>query len=599
MFANKLTSGRPICGLLLLAVCIAPARADKLSEPDVPVVSGNHRAYLSRLARRTVRDSALERGTYEPSYVPAALAARSGEVVVRLRQRGYLLATAAAGPAPVALATRDAALTAAEMLLAEKSLDLDLANRMLIEIELVGPPQTFEVEGDWTKPRVVDPFVEPGVHGLILTGGTARHRFCPTELVTSDFTVAEALKRFAEAVRLDPSKTTEVKFSRFRTEHWYEPESSAQTVSLRRGLTVVEPKVVTLKTMDTAIDRLAEYMTYRQLESGLFTYQYDPGGDAYSDEQNLVRQVGAVVAMAVYARASGKSASRAAADLGIRYHLQGLTPVSGVENAAYIATADGRNKLGVTALLALAMAEHPEPDRYASTREQLVNGMLLLQRPSGMFVTAFRPDVEVQAQDYFPGEALLATAAHYRLDPSIRILEAFHQAISFYREYFRGGPSPPFVPWQVQAYTLMAEQSKRRDYVEYVFELTDWLAQMQLNQQNCQWPELWGGVSTYQPGRVGVATAAYLEGFADALKLARAVDDTERSERYERVVREAVRFVLQLQVRPEEAYFIRSPRDAIGGIRTSPSLNRMRIDHCQHALIGLIKARKVLFLDQG
>jgi hypothetical protein len=245
------------------------------------------------------------------------------------------------------------------------------------------------------------------------------------------------------------------------------------------------------------------------------------------------------------------------------------------------------------------MAEHPEPELYASTREQLINGMLLLQRPSGMFVTAFRPDVEVQAQDYFPGEALLAMAADYRLNPSIRILEAFHQAISFYREYFRGGPSPPFVPWQVQAYTLMAEQSKRRDYIDYVFELVDWLARMQLNRSNCEWPELWGGISTYQPGRVGVATAAYLEGFADALKLAKAVNDAERSERYERVVRQAVRFVLQLQVRPEEAYFIRSPRNAIGGIRTSPSLNRLRIDHCQHALIGLIKAREALFLDQG
>ena len=55
---------------------------------------------------------------------------------------------------------------------------------------------------------------------------------------------------------------------------------------------------------------------------------------------------------------------------------------------------------------------------------------------------------------------------------------------------------------------------------------------------------------------------------------------------------------MQLQFRPEEAYFVRSPQDAIGGIRTSPSLNLLRIDHCQHALVGLIKARQVLFDDQ-
>ena len=73
----------------------------------------------------------------------------------------------------------------------------------------------------------------------------------------------------------------------------------------------------------------------------------------------------------------------------------------------------------------------------------------------------------------------------------------------------------------------------------------------------------------------------------------------KRAERYETVVREAARFVMQLQVRQEEAYFMRSPRDAVGGIRTTPALNLLRIDHCQHALIGLIKARQVLFPDRG
>ncbi len=599
MLADKLRSSWPALGVLFLAAWVGPVRAGELTEPVVPMLSKTHRVYLSRVARRTVRDAALERKMYEPDYVPAALENLEVEVVVRLRQRGYLLATAAAGPSPVAKATRDAAQMAVEMLLGEGTVDLDLANRMLIEIEVVGSCQAIPVEADWTKPRVVDPFVEPGVHGLVLEGATARHRFCPTEIFTSDLVLAEALRRFAEMARMDPSKTAAVKLSRFRTVHWYEPESGSEIVSLHRGLTIVGRGAVTLKEVDAAIDRLAAYMAYRQLESGLFTYQYEPSRDAYSEEQNLVRQVGAVVAMALHARVSGQNASRAAADLGIRYHLQGLTEVTGVDHAAYIATADGDNKLGVTALLCLAMAEHPDPEHHARVREDLINGMLLLQRPSGMFLTAFRPEVKVQAQDYFPGEALLAMAAQYRVDPSTRVLEAFHRAISFYRDYFRGRPSPAFVPWQVQAYTLMAEHSKRGDYVEYVFELADWLAEKQLNRDNCRWPELWGGFATYQPGRVGVASAAYLEGFADALRLARKVNDTERAKRYECVVRDAVRFVMQLQIRPEEAYFMRSPRDAVGGIRTSPSLNLLRIDHCQHALIGLIKARQVLFLDQG
>jgi hypothetical protein len=214
-----------------------------------------------------------------------------------------------------------------------------------------------------------------------------------------------------------------------------------------------------------------------------------------------------------------------------------------------------------------------------------------------MFVTAFPPAEQINAQEYFPGEALLALAIEYERQPTAEILEAFDRAVGFYRAFFRSSPSPSFVPWQVQAFARMAEQTKRLDYAQYVFELSDWLAAHQLDSSNCPWPELWGGVAAYQPGRAGVATATYLEGFTDALKLARGVGDRDRADRYERVVRNAARFVMQLQVRPEEAYFIRSPQDAIGGIRTSPALNLLRIDHCQHALIGLGKARQVLYPD--
>jgi hypothetical protein len=151
------------------------------------------------------------------------------------------------------------------------------------------------------------------------------------------------------------------------------------------------------------------------------------------------------------------------------------------------------------------------------------------------------------------------------------------------------------VPWQVQAYAIIAERTKRREYVDYVFELTDWLAEQQLTETNCPWPELWGGIASYQPHRAGVSTASYLEGFADALALARAVGDRKRTARYEALVRQAARFVMQLQFREEEAYFVRTKQDAVGGIRTAPALNLLRIDHCQHALVALLKTRRVLY----
>ena len=241
------------------------------------------------------------------------------------------------------------------------------------------------------------------------------------------------------------------------------------------------------------------------------------------------------------------------------------------------------------------MAEHPQAQEYAGVRAKLVRGMLRLQQPTGMFVTAFPPAIDIDAQNYFPGEALLALAAHYEHQPSADILDAFDRALRFYRDYFRQMPSPAFVPWQVQAYAKMARVTRRKDYADYVFELTDWLVDKQLDHVNCPWSMMWGGIATRDDGRATASTALHLEALAEALTLARSVDDRARIDRYERALRGAARFVMQLQVRPEEAYYIRSPQDAIGGIRTSPALHLLRIDHTQHGLTGLIKTKAALF----
>jgi hypothetical protein len=569
-----------------------------LREPPVPELNENQMRFLTQVAQRTLRDKALGRGTYTPRYVPSALEEMQVEAVVRLRAGGFLRNAGAGGPGSASLAVRDAALAAwqdLEQSLPEDRRPLDVINGLVTEIEIVGPPMELHLDGDWTLPRVVDPFIETGVHGVVLNAGAGAVRVCPTEFFTSDKVLADALKSMAQQVTKASPTLGQVQLYRFRTVHWYAPPMSEEVVPLHRGLTVLPRDAVTRKNLDESIEKLIDYMQYRQLPNGLFSYQYEPGAHRYSEENNLVRQIGAAASLAYAARVTGDDKLAADALRAIEYHLQGLTQVPGKAEAAYIATADQKNKLGVTALLAVALAEHPEAERFARVRRQMVNGMLELQHPSGMFITAFPPARELGAQDYFPGEALLALSEDYAHEPTAEVRDAFDRAINFYRDYFKKHPSPAFVPWQVQAYAQMVHFTKRKDYTEYVFELTDWLAADQITPANNPWPEMWGGIASYQEGRAGVATAAYLEGFADALILARQVGDEERVRRYEEVVRLAARFVMQLQFREEEAYFVPFPADVVGGIRTSPSLGFLRIDHSQHALIGLLKARQALY----
>lgn len=594
MVVHKLTPPLFFLILVSLVVDFSIVLANPAQSPQLHRLTDSQRAFLSRIARRTLRDVALGRGDYEPGYTPASLSDLHGEAIVRLRLDGYLLAQTSVGPGPLDLVIRDAALASTRSFIVGNKLDLDIANRVLIEIELIGPTEPLPKIADWTQPQALDGHLEPGVHGLMLNGAGLNYRFCPTEVITSDRQLSEALGALAQASLPRGEDMAKVRLARFRTVHWYQRKTGAQPVSLHRGLTLVSSDQVTRGGLQNAISILADYMIDRQLDSGLFTYQYEPGQDVFAEDNSPVRQIGAAVALAVHAQ-GGKDASKAAARRAIQFHLHGVTPLSQVENASFVATADGKNSLGVTALLCLLLGEFPDAQPYADIRQQLIEGMLWLQRPSGMFLTAFPPARAVEGQDHFPGQALLAMAVHYAKKPSGRVLDAFDQALKHYRAYFSENPNPIFAPWQARAFSAMAMHTKREDFSNFVFELADWIVGRQLNEANCDWPELYGGIALHHSGFANFTTGIQLEALSDALTLARRRGDVQRVEVYEKAVRAAARFVMQLQIRPEEAYYMRSPRDAIGGIRTHLALNLLRIDHSHHALIGLIKARDVLY----
>jgi hypothetical protein len=498
---------------------------------------------------------------------------------------------------PVARACRDAALAALTDAARTGPASLEWLDRVCIGVEAVGESVPFDFRGQWSDEHAFNAYLEPGVHGLALLHGQAHRQFNPTQIITQNITVHEAIRALAQQLVVTPEQLADASVAKFRTTHFLERSPGQEVVELHRGLVLIEPHQVTDQNLAATIDRLAEYMIYRQLPNGSFSYQYEPSLDRHTEDGNPVRQAGVAWALAWHARHYGKSASSAAAAKAIDRLAARAVDLPQVEDAAFIAATDGWHKLGITALTALALYDHPDAALHAELRRKLIEGVGWLQGGSGMFVTAFPPTRKFSTQYYFPGEALLALARDYEHQPSQRVVEAFDLAFDYYRRLFADDPTPPFAAWHIQAFARMAGPTKRRDYADFVFEMTDWLIDKQYDEENCPWPELHGGVQAYVEARVGVATASYLEGFAEALRLARRVGDRERAARYEHAVRLAARFVMQLQFRPAEAYYVRSLQDTVGGMRTSPTNNLLRIDHCQHALLGLARARQVLFTD--
>ena len=84
---------------------------------------------------------------------------------------------------------------------------------------------------------------------------------------------------------------------------------------------------------------------------------------------------------------------------------------------------------------------------------------------------------------------------------------------------------------------------------------------------------------------------------AEAYRVARAVHDTKRANRYRGAMLKGFRHVLQLQFADDtDMYYVPDEQKVHvrGGIRTTVYDNRIRCDNVQHNVIAMIKAIEVL-----
>ena len=156
------------------------------------------------------------------------------------------------------------------------------------------------------------------------------------------------------------------------------------------------------------------------------------------------------------------------------------------------------------------------------------------------------------------------------------------------------------MPWHTQACTSLYAQTGRREYADFVFETNDWLLPMQ------QWegvdPDLRGRF--YDPHRPdfgpphAASTGAYLEGLGDAVALARALGEQNRSSMYERSIYRGLRSLRQLQFRDErDAFYISKRRRVLGALRTEAYDNAVRVGSAAHALLAAIKVLRPMRFD--
>ncbi len=596
---------RPLCwAAVRVGVCLGLGCGWASGEPRPPAIEHADQRFCARVARRTLEQYLADGAMYTSGYTPRSLEGVVCDVVVTLRRGRRELGVGSSGPGPIVGTTIEATVAALRNArssaggmpalrsgMAPEPVAVDDSGRVLIEIEAIGAEERMNIADFDSGDGMGRDVFEPGVDGFTVRQGEASLRVRPSELATKNLTLSDTLETMRK--RLGGLRETQTLW-RFRARHWYQSGPGRDTVALQRGMVLVDPSEVKRSTIEGAIDALGAYLIYRQRPSGLFAYEYEPAVNGYTDRDNAVHQSGAAWALAVYARVEPSEQAARAADLAVEAQRARIEELAGIAGAAFVASADHRNKLGLTAHVLLALAAQGDGEACAADRVRLGAGMVWLQQASGEFLTAFPPARRLTGANVYPGLALLGLSARYAEEPSDGVLQVFNRALGFYGASFASKPSVRSAGWLTQPFARMAVLSNRREFARFAYRMADWLIARQLTPETERWPELHGGVTAGASVVPGIDTAVCLGAWLDALSAARRFGDVERASRYRRAADSAVRFVLQLQFRESETYFLRVVEDVLGGVRTSAADNRLRIENVQYALLGLLKYRDVV-----
>ena len=433
-----------------------------------------------------------------------------------------------------------------------------------------------------------------GIVGIELEYRGVRARYAPTRMIANNLSFDRARDRFLAEHGITRSDfDSDGRLKEFQARQYLVDAGGRGTFELVRGSTVVPANPPAGEDRPAALaDGLGAWMLANLSADGGLPYKYWPSRGEESPADNAIRRFLATIALARLGEIRGSAEIREAARRNLRYNLDRYFQPLG-DGRGVIVEQTGA-KLGATALAALANLESPARADFATELDMLAAGVNSMFDEQHGFRTFFFPaERDGQNWNFYSGEALLFCAeALRRRYPSAPTLEKCVMAFEACRDRHRRQRNPAFVPWHTQACTALYAVSRQRQFVDWVFEMNDWLLPMQ------QWEGIDEDVRGrfYDPDRRhfgpphASSTAVYCEGLADAAALAREVGDNARAASYERAVARGMRSLCQLQFRDEyDAFYVSRKHRVMGALRTTVYDNAVRVDSAGHALAATLK----------
>jgi hypothetical protein len=172
-------------------------------------------------------------------------------------------------------------------------------------------------------------------------------------------------------------------------------------------------------------------------------------------------------------------------------------------------------------------------------------------------------------------------------------LTALQSAYPWYRGFWDNQKKAPFVPWQLRCYAELYKTTEDPRYRDYCFELQDWLLARHPPVPLAQGLEQGGALS----GALA-STGVYSEGLVAAYGLARQSGDLARMEKYGHALFGCMRYLMALQFKEEDVYWLLRPEKVRGALATKPYDNTLRLDFTYHAMSAMHMVTQLMTPEQ-
>jgi len=358
--------------------------------------------------------------------------------------------------------------------------------------------------------------------------------------------------------------------------------------------------------MYLAAQRGADWLYRSNRPDGRFEYGFLPALKTKLEGDHFLRQAGAVFALARAAKFTGDERHAAVARQALLTLLleTSSTDVPGAKLLMRHTTLPSVavNRLAAAGLLVLAINELPQPAgdlleqseelcNYIGRQLQADGSLCYWDNPADP-----QPNSDPDGINYYPGEALYALMRSQQHRPAEWKKDVVRKSLAYYRPWWRKNKSMAFVTWQTAACSEAYLATKEQAFADFVFEMSDWLCDLQYKSLDPRHPLWTGGFMSWVDGKPAMAaptinSASYAEGLVEACRTARQAADPQRHQKYKEAVQRSLQFAATLQYTEANTQHFADwyrPR-LVGGFHASHQDGNLRIDYNQHAVSTMVQ----------